>query len=60
MRKSSAVPKKINKIIIGKRDNLGKISTNNNTGKNTVSIIKSSSSNRTKKMSDHKLPRKNK
>ena len=49
MRKSSVVPKKINKIIIGKRDNLGKISTNNNTGKNTVSIIKSSSSNRAKK-----------
>ena len=60
MRKSSAVPKKINKIIIGKRDNLGKISTNNNTGKNTVSIIKSSSSNRAKKMSSHKLQRTNK
>ena len=49
MRKSSAVPKKINKIIIGKRDSMGKISANNNIGKNTVSIIKLSSSNRAKK-----------
>ncbi len=52
MRKSSAVPKKINKIIIGKRDSMGKISINNHTGNNTVfntvSTIGLSLNNKTK------------
>ena len=51
-RNAESVKKKINKIIIDKRDSMGKISINNHTGNNTVfntvSTIGLSLNNKTK------------